>query len=399
MQWQKAITALLQETKTIPLWGNAPAFPFDSFNHRLKERFEIPDLHIESRHVDWIPAGGWREGSGAKPIILALEAPRLAGRIFLVTSVEEMRELSFCFLLSSHPTETMRETPISFLKGFYRFLCLKTLDTLAEAEAFPGLRFSFSDQENVPEEPMFGIEVSIACKGTKSFAKILVPQKTLGSFKEFFRDQSQLLSKEEAANIEVSLPLVVGSSTLMHTAWKQVNVGDFLILDHCDFRPKVKRGKIRLFLEGHPIALCQLNAGNLEILQHQFDQEGVVKDEEEYPEEGQEEFEEEHLSESGEEEFLEEELEEEHPEEQESGPIPTEEMPALSKEIPINLCVEVARIKMSLDKVLALKPGNLIELLVNPQQGVTITANGKAVARGELLLLGEALGVKITELG
>jgi flagellar motor switch protein FliN/FliY len=74
-------------------------------------------------------------------------------------------------------------------------------------------------------------------------------------------------------------------------------------------------------------------------------------------------------------------------------------MPHLSKEIPIHLCVEIARIKMSLDKVLALKPGNLIELLVSPQQGVTITANGKAVARGELLLLGEALGVKITELG
>jgi len=399
MQWQKAITALLQEAKTIPLWGNAPAFPIDIFNQKLKGRFEIPDLHIESRHVDWISVGEWREGAGAKPIVFALEAPRLTGRIFLVISVEEMRELSFCFLLSSHPTENMRETPVSFLKGFYRFLCLKTLDTLAEVEAFPGLRFSFTDQENVPDEPMFGIEVSIACKGTKSFAKILVPQKTLGSLKEFFRDGGQLLPKEAAANIEVSLPLVVGRSNLMHNAWKQVNVGDFLILDHCDYRPKLKRGKVRLFLEGHPIALCQLNAGNLEILQYEFDQEEIVKDEEEYPEEGQEEFEEEHLSESGEEEFLEEELEEEHPEEIESGPIPTEEMPALSKEIPINLCVEVARIKMSLDKVLALKPGNLIELLVTPQQGVTITANGKAVARGELLLLGEALGVKITELG
>jgi flagellar motor switch protein FliN/FliY len=402
MQWQKAITELLQETKEIPLWGTAPAFPFDNFNQTLKERFEIPDLHVDSRHVDWIPAGGWREGAGAKPLVFALEAPRLAGHVFWVVSVEEMKELCFSFLLSSHPTENMKDTPLSFLKGFYRFLCLKALDTLAELEAFPGLRFTFSNQETVPDEPMFGIEASISCKGTKSFAKILVPQKTLGSFKEFFRDRGSLLSKEQAANIEVALPLVIGNSTLGHHAWKQLHIGDFLILDHCDYKPKIKRGKARLFLEGHPIALCSLRGNSLEILEYQFDKEEIVKDEEEYPEEEHEEFEEGGLDEPAEAEegeFLEEELEEELPEEPEALSLPIEEMPALGKEIPINLCVEVARIKMSLDKVLALKPGNLIELLVGPEQGVTITANGKAIARGELLLLGEALGVKITELG
>ncbi len=72
---------------------------------------------------------------------------------------------------------------------------------------------------------------------------------------------------------------------------------------------------------------------------------------------------------------------------------------ALTKHLPITLCVEVARLKMSLDKVLALQPGNILELHVLPEQGVTLTASGKAVARGELVQLGNVLGVKITELG
>src|SRR5262249_29632690 len=97
LQWQKMVAELLEETKTIPLWGNAPAFPFDVFNETLKTRFEIPDLHVETRHVDWIPSGGWREGIGAEPTIFSFEAPLLKGSVFWVTPAEEMRTLSLAF--------------------------------------------------------------------------------------------------------------------------------------------------------------------------------------------------------------------------------------------------------------------------------------------------------------
>ena len=83
MQWQKAITALLQEAKTIPLWGNAPAFPIDIFNQKLKGRFEIPDLHIESRHVDWISVGEWREGAGAKPAVAVSNIDATSGEVII----------------------------------------------------------------------------------------------------------------------------------------------------------------------------------------------------------------------------------------------------------------------------------------------------------------------------
>jgi len=46
-----------------------------------------------------------------------------------------------------------------------------------------------------------------------------------------------------------------------------------------------------------------------------------------------------------------------------------------------------------------LSPGNVIELGVQPEQGVSLVIDGKVVGRGELLQVGDILGVKILETG
>jgi len=65
----------------------------------------------------------------------------------------------------------------------------------------------------------------------------------------------------------------------------------------------------------------------------------------------------------------------------------------------ITIIVEAARFKISLDKLMNLQVGNLIDLAVNPQAGVDLVVNGKKIARAELLNLGETLGVRILDLG
>ena len=46
-----------------------------------------------------------------------------------------------------------------------------------------------------------------------------------------------------------------------------------------------------------------------------------------------------------------------------------------------------------------LKPGNLSELNVHPESGIDLIVNGSRIAKGELLQIGETLGVRITEMG
>ena len=54
---------------------------------------------------------------------------------------------------------------------------------------------------------------------------------------------------------------------------------------------------------------------------------------------------------------------------------------------------------MSLEKLLTLKPGNVLTLTVHPDMDVSLVANGQKVARGQLIQIGEVIGVKIIELG
>lgn len=70
-----------------------------------------------------------------------------------------------------------------------------------------------------------------------------------------------------------------------------------------------------------------------------------------------------------------------------------------SGKIPIQITVEVGRLQMPLEKVTQLKPGNVLELGLSPQPDVYLTVGGKRIAKGELVNLGEALGVKILKLG
>ena len=81
-------------------------------------------------------------------------------------------------------------------------------------------------------------------------------------------------------------------------------------------------------------------------------------------------------------------------------PLPTTTKTQISsKDIPIALVIEIGRVQMSLQKLLDLQPGNLLEMDVRPESGVDLVVNGKCIGKGELLRVGETLGVRILDLG
>lgn len=69
------------------------------------------------------------------------------------------------------------------------------------------------------------------------------------------------------------------------------------------------------------------------------------------------------------------------------------------REVPLNVVVEVGRVQMNVEKLLALEPGNLLELNIHPEQGVDLVINSKKVGKGELIRIGDNLGVRILEIG
>jgi len=70
-----------------------------------------------------------------------------------------------------------------------------------------------------------------------------------------------------------------------------------------------------------------------------------------------------------------------------------------SSEIPLTIIVEIGRVRMNLNKLLELVPGNVLDLAVHTDSGVRLFTGGKCIATGELVALGETVGVKITKIG
>src|SRR5438067_2296214 len=68
-------------------------------------------------------------------------------------------------------------------------------------------------------------------------------------------------------------------------------------------------------------------------------------------------------------------------------------------DVRINVSVEVGRVEMPVRQVMELSPGAVIELERSATEPVEIYANGRCIGRGEVVVVGEQFGVRVTELG
>lgn len=67
----------------------------------------------------------------------------------------------------------------------------------------------------------------------------------------------------------------------------------------------------------------------------------------------------------------------------------------LDVEIPVS--VEVGRARLSLEEILRLVPGSVIALDKKSEEPVDLRVNGKLVARGEVVLVDDSYGLRITQ--
>jgi len=70
----------------------------------------------------------------------------------------------------------------------------------------------------------------------------------------------------------------------------------------------------------------------------------------------------------------------------------------LMYDIPLEVSVELGRTTMSLAKVLSLGTGSIIQLNRLPGEHVDLLVNGRLVARGEIVVLNESFGLRVTDI-
>ena len=83
-----------------------------------------------------------------------------------------------------------------------------------------------------------------------------------------------------------------------------------------------------------------------------------------------------------------------------SGPAqPVADTAALERlrDVPVELAVEIGRTRMTIAETLALAPGSIVTLDRLAGEPVDLLVNGRAIARGEVVVIGEEFGFRVTQ--
>lgn len=413
--WVREIKPELTHLDAIPLTGPF-FFPWQELSNRLSHLFER-ELTIQPEGTAWRTKEDFYQNLGPSPSPLTFSFPSLNGFACWVMPEQDISLLTarlFAKDLQFPPSEDR-----AFIDSFYRFLTIEILYQLKQLSIDKALNPTLTTEQQFRDQEALAIDISIKLEKESMRGRLLISPDLRGSWVEALakKQASSPFSREMTQAVWLPLHIEIGKMQLLPSEWRTVQLGDFLILDSCSLDPQCLEGKILLTLNGKPAFRAKLKDQQLKILEFPLLHEGDIPMAKQPDEE--DEFEDLDLSseesfEDLEEDLLEEEEEEEEEQEDDQpppetpSPEATQETPKAPgtqiglvhlEEVPLTIVVEMGQIQMSVDQILKLEPGNLLPLQTSPEQAVQLTVNGRPVAKGELIRMGDVLGVRITQLG
>lgn len=375
--WLQKVEEGLSVLNDVPLWGHIPPFPWETFSSQLKSLLKLTDLHLKLKENRLLSPSDFLKGMGNQPLILVVEMGAFTDPLFWVMAEEDVAKLASWALCGNSRNEALSNRALQ--EGFYRYLCLEALNGLS---APFNMTFKMIPAPELPDASALCLDVSIAHNRETLTGRLITSGSFQKSLTAHFATRKYSLV-EGSQGLEVPLTLTIGHTVISLEEWKSLQPGDVLFFDSLTYDPKSEKAGVTVTLGTIPLFMARFKHHKLTILDYAFYQEEELAMDSENTHSGEmgEEKEGEHLWSEG------------STEDQDVSKI------IGSKEIPLNLVVEIGRLRMSVEKLLQLQPGNTIDLGIRPEQGVSLTVNGNLVARAELVQLGDALGLKILEIG
>lgn len=376
--WIKHVESVAAGAQDIPMWGSIPSFPWTEFAKALSASLGTKELKISAGAADWKAGSAILTGMGRSPLQIAVELSPLKGCVSLIFPVEDFSKLSAWMI---HPEAGNAGFSDPYLqKGFFRYLSVEAIATLDQLKFFRGLTPKVTEA-SLAKEDAYCIDIAIEHEGETIWGRLICPRLFQETFKEHFTSNWNFsIPSHLYEELFVDISMVAGTTQLSQKTLKNIHRGDFVLLDHFSYYPNLKKGTFQLCVDKTPLFQAKIKEESIKILDYAHYFEETNMDEESFDD------------------SFDESMEEEEESQVAVQGTPDQEMLSPNK-VPVTLSVEVAKIKMSLDKLLKLKPGNVLELGIQPEKGVNLIANGKCIGKGELLQVGDVVGVKIIKLG
>ncbi|MFN0065328.1 MAG: type III secretion system cytoplasmic ring protein SctQ [Chlamydiales bacterium] len=374
LDWIKQIDAALLDLDEKPQFALPSAVPLNRLEEILCKLFARSFLKLSHAEKGWMQSKQLFDGLGENISTLTIEWTPLETPLYFVVSEQDLKELMSDLLGGMKAATPFFDGELA--EGFFHYLALEVLQALETLKYMAPLSPRIGDtpldiRKELQNTKCFISDVSLDLGKKTIWGRILIPEAFRKACKaQFVHMRKPSLGEEGMGRVPVEITFDVGETQLSIEEWKNVKLGDFVILDRCSYNPEEKKGGVTLNLGGQPIFRGRIKSGGVKISDYPLYQEVENTMDEEM-----------------------EELEVEDEKIALEGNFVSKKQDF--EKLPINLKVEVGRVRMTVQELTELSPGNLIELNVAPEQGVDLVVNGKKVGKGELIRMGESLGVRI----
>ncbi|KPK33647.1 MAG: hypothetical protein AMS24_00245 [Chlamydiae bacterium SM23_39] len=351
----KKIDPSLLEVDEIPLI-KGEKFSWEEFSDSISKELEIENLKISLYDTSWKKKEEILSSfKKANQKCIALSP--LMGNIYFILEQQDIKKIVAQILKKDYKSLILEES-------FYNYLTLIILDVLQKTKKFKDLSFKIVDDVELKADKALALTIKIEIENTVIYSTLAITSDFRISFNEFFK-KKDLIIKE---SLYLSIQLIAGHTSLSFDQIKSLKKGDFVILDKPYIDPKTHSGFIILSFKNIPLFHAKIKKNKIEI-----------SDIANYSEE---------------ENYMNEEIKKD---EIESISLQKEQVSSI-KETPINLTVELGKISMTLEKLTNLQPGNMLNLSTTLDAPCNLTVNGKKIGEGELVYLGELLGIRILKI-
>lgn len=446
--WIKLIPSSILKWDETPLLGMAPSFPWKEFSAQIAQVFSIEQLTVTPGDIQWRSPNEYFAGI-ANPMILFIQAGGVEGSLVWAMSKDEivafMRRL---LLQGKDPSHALFDEEL--IGGFYRFAALEALYTISRLKFDPSLPLHLKEEGTLPEGAALCQDISVQLPPTAFSGRLLLSSEFRKSWAQRYAPKTPdaYFQTPLAEKLDLPVQLQAGTVSLRKSEWRSIAPGDFLLLDSCGIEPKTFEGNVALvvgkmtlfegFLQNGEIRIGEVSeAENIErykeVAKMKNDDPSSEEDEFvdsfdsdedfDFDEFDDDEFDEEEETSHEDVRSFKEQPSREKSERKAPAPPSREEPKAAKQEaqrpqrkaspanmehssskgfssledIPLFISVEIGCIHLSIKKLMELAPGNVLELGIRPENGVDLVYHGKCIARGELLRIGDTLGVRIVE--
>lgn len=434
--WLKSISRELYALDEVPLLGSSPPFPWEKLSEEFAKAFSLDSFKITPGELAWREKDHLMSGMLNPRLATQIAVTGMDGTCTFWIGQEDVEHLMAKVLQISEVVSELQSEDL--VSSFHRFLGIETISLLNQLGYDPRLSFKITSFDKDGQETALCQDVKIRVQNEEILARIVISNEFLNSWRIFFQKPLKVEdTKSKLNSVETTVHVEAGKTSMMLSDLLECHPGDFLLLDQLYYDPNPEKCRFLITLEGRPLFRATNSDGSLKILEipshnevqtpmvenvnppqesledlHEAESQHAPDEENPFPDEEEDEEEEESFE-------LVEQAQQETAQAQAAKPAeapaakPIEKAtkpklkatpspssgPLTPNDIPIQLIVEVAAIDLSVQKLLELAPGNLIDLQISPEQGVNLVVNSRVVGKGELVKIGETIGVRILQIG